>query len=150
MWRIARKENVQVVLATFPDGYYLLAGLLTSILLKLPFYTYFHNTYCENRTGISAFVANYIQLKSFKKSKRIFTMSEGMLTFYKEQYPDFGEKFQVLPHTYNELQPSILPTQRSTYVHPVRLVLSGRSINLISTPAEEYFPLFRKTLRCIN
>lgn len=125
MWRIARREKVQKILATFPDGYYLFAGLLLSIVLKLPFFTYFHNTYCENRKGISAFFAKFLQRKAFKKSIRIFTMSEGMFSFYQEKYPDFNNKFEVLPHSYNELPPFEIPKQLSKFTYPVRLVFIG-------------------------
>lgn len=149
LWMICRKQAVDKVLAVFPDGYFLLLGLIISSRLRVPFYTYFHNTYVDNRKGINKWFAKKIQALAFQKSVRIFTMSEGMDAYYKQQYPDLENKFVVLPHSHSTKTQSKKRPPLSAIHFPLRCVLIGtinqsnldatrRVLSLVANHPEEF------------
>lgn len=146
---LIKKEKPNCVLAVFPDGYYILASWIISRLLKLKMFTYFHNTYTENRYGFSKWFATKIQSLVFRDSILIFTMSEGMNDYYKEHYPEFSLKFKVLPHTFDKYPEQQLDESAIHRKAPYRLVMMGsfndsniestiRLLNLISKYPSEY------------
>ncbi len=107
MQLIQRKEKCSYVLGTYPDNYYLLAAYLIAKWNGLPFSSYFHNTYLENRPrGIHRRFAAWMQPKIFAYSDYIFVMSEGMQQYYIERYPAvLHEKFVPLIHTFSAYPP---------------------------------------------
>ena len=98
--KITRSNNVKAVLATFPDGFFLLLAFFIAKYFKIPFSSYFHNTYIENRKGLSKYFAIKIQKIIFRESRVIYVMSDGMLNFYKKYYPEYREKFKTLLHSF--------------------------------------------------
>jgi glycosyltransferase involved in cell wall biosynthesis len=140
---LVRKEKPDRILATFPDGYYLCAAWLVSRLCRIKLYSYFHNTYPENRRGFSKWFATKIQHQVFLNSKIIFLVSEGMQGFYKTNYTEFSTKFKVLPHTFEKYPEHQNPVPFSKRLPPYKLVMIGtfnhsnieatkRLLNLIS------------------
>lgn len=111
LWYILKKEKCDYVLATFPDNYYLYASYLIAKWSGLPFSSYFHNTYVENRPKgtIYGWFARLIQPKIFAYSDHIFVMSEGMQGYYEKAYPGI-DKFVPLIHTFDEWPEAETPT----------------------------------------
>ncbi|MBK7359989.1 MAG: hypothetical protein IPI45_02080 [Saprospiraceae bacterium] len=122
--RLIRNQKPTAVLACFPDPYYLIASKFAATYFKLPFYSYFHNTLVENRSGISKWIAKKIQNTVFNSSRIIFTMSTGMQSYYSKTYPQWKEKFDVLPHTFNEY-PHRTVQKSFNQNPPYKLVLIG-------------------------
>ncbi|MBP8725757.1 MAG: glycosyltransferase [Saprospiraceae bacterium] len=125
LYGIARRQKSTLVLATFPDGYYLLAAWIVARMRHLRFYTYFHNTYADNRTGIAGSLARSLQRRYFRDSARIFTMSEGMNAHFAKMYPDTVPKLEVLPHTFSAPRTTSTTTCSAELHHPCRLVFIG-------------------------
>ena len=102
VWRlrgIIRCEQCAVVLAVFPNEFYLAAAYLAALLTGAAFYPYYHNTYLENRRGVSRLFASRLQARTFT-AKVVFVMSAGMQRFLAPRYP--GVKFVPLVHTFTE------------------------------------------------
>jgi len=102
---IARKEEITDFLVTFPDEYYLILGHLSAKLLNKKLHLYFHNTYLENRNGLALTFARFYQNVVFEHCSNFFTMSEGMTTFYRRNYPGLQAKVSTLPHTFSAYLP---------------------------------------------
>lgn len=94
--RVAKQEKVSKILCIFPDDFYLYAAYRASKKLNIPLYTWFHNTYLDNYSGYRKQFAKWFQPKVFQYAKKTFVMSDGMLDYYKKQYPD--NKFETLVH----------------------------------------------------
>ncbi len=101
MTSVLKKERCNYVLGTFPTNYFCFAALLSARLCKVGFSSYFHNTLVENRKGFNKWFSNKIQRVIFEWSDNIFVMSDGMMSFYENSYPDVN-KFEVLPHTFSD------------------------------------------------
>lgn len=93
---LAIEEKATKILCVFPNDFYLYATYKVSRQLGLPLYTWFHNTYLDNYTGLRKSFAKWFQPKIFKTAQRTFVMSDGMLDFYREQYPE--QDFTTLVH----------------------------------------------------
>ncbi len=93
---IVEKEKCTKILAIFPDEFYMYAAYSVSKRLNIPFYTWFHNTYLDNRKGPLKWLAKRLQPGFFHHAKTNFVMSDGMLKFYTEKYPDIS--FKTLVH----------------------------------------------------
>jgi glycosyltransferase involved in cell wall biosynthesis len=105
--KLARQENCRLVFATFPEDHLLFAAYLTARRLNIAFYPFFHNTYRENRRGLSRVLANWIQPRVFRHAKVTFVMSEGLKSELESRYPHF--RFQTLVHTFSEEIPQFEP-----------------------------------------
>lgn len=97
---IFRKEKPSKVISVFPDNYYCLLGVIASRMSGLPYFSYFHNSYLENRKGIDKVIAKLLQPLIFNNSKLIFVISKGMKSYYVKAYPKISHKFKVLVHTF--------------------------------------------------
>lgn len=93
---LAKEENCTSILAIFPDEFYMNVAYKVSKKLNLSFYTWFHNTYLENRKGLLKMLAKRLQPHFFDHARINFVMSEGMLEFYNQKYPDYH--FRALEH----------------------------------------------------
>ncbi len=93
---VAQREKCTAVLAIFPDEFYMHAAYRVSQKLGLPFYTWFHNTYLDNRTGTLKTLAKRLQPLFFKAARINFVMSDGMNIYYKEAYSELS--FTTLTH----------------------------------------------------
>ncbi|MFZ2904629.1 MAG: hypothetical protein WAZ98_00370 [Cyclobacteriaceae bacterium] len=115
VWRgycLLRQEKPSAIVGTFPDGYFLLLSLVLARICKVPYFTYFHNTYVENRSGLNRKIALYIQQRVFDASRIIFLISDGLKEFYEEHYPQV-KRFETLEHCFNESLPQRMePEQR--------------------------------------
>ncbi|HEX5625174.1 MAG TPA: glycosyltransferase [Saprospiraceae bacterium] len=128
LWRLSRvmsNEKPDAVLATFPDGFYLLAAWMVSGWYKIPFSAYFHNSYTDNRKGFERLVAEWIQKRVFRDSQFLFTMSEGLMDHFTKHYPEVRHKFSVLPHTFNAYPDKQPISIKSNDAPPYRLILIG-------------------------
>lgn len=133
--RLIDEYDIDVVFGIFPGEFYLYASMLAAKKKNIPLYSWFHNTYRDNRTGILKLIANILQPKIFKYSKRIFNMSEGMNTFMQERYPTYAHKMEPLLHGFD------IPTISSTFnknqkKERVDFLMSG-NINHSNTDASQ-------------
>ncbi len=96
--RISKQQKCTCVLAIFPDEIYLESARVAAKKLNLPFYAYFHNTYLDNRTGFNKWMAKRIQAKVFQQAKKVYVMSEGMMTHFQKTYAH--TLFEPLVHPY--------------------------------------------------
>jgi len=124
LWRsvsLIRKNNCSTLVVVFPNEEFLLIGYLAALWTGVPMYAYFHNTYLENREGLSFYFAKWLQSRVFLKARHIFVMSEGMVELYCKNYPEL--KCSALVHSYNEDIPEFTSAPQ---VHsPLRLVICG-------------------------
>lgn len=121
---IIKKEQCDRILAIFPDEFYMYIAYRISRRMNLPFFTWFHNTYLDNRTGILKQLAKFLQPKFFSHARHNFVMSEGMKRFYHEKYPEW--QFTPLVHGFKipKLTPKSVPVQNGK----IKFLFSG-SIN---------------------
>lgn len=97
---IAVKHQVDIIVGVYPNEFYQLIGAQIALKLKKPFYSWFHNTYFDNRVGVLKFFAYFIQDYIFRSSRIIFTMSEGMNEYMSFRYPNYINKFKPLLHSF--------------------------------------------------
>jgi hypothetical protein len=95
-----RRHGCRQVMAIFPDEFYLFAGYLLSIITGDSFFSYFHNTYAENRSGLRGWFSRWLQPRVFRRSKIVYVMSDGMKEHWERLHP--GIRFEPLVHTFNE------------------------------------------------
>ena len=95
---IILEEKITHVIGVYPNPFYCHAACIAAKEMKIPFSSYFHNTYIENK-AITDPNAPKIQEEIFNNSEHIFVMSKGMQHFYEEQYQ--LKKFVPLVHTFN-------------------------------------------------
>jgi glycosyltransferase involved in cell wall biosynthesis len=120
--RLARAMQCGAVLGIFPDELSLCAGLRVARRLGVPFFPYFHNTYCENRRGLSRLLATWIQNRVFRHAQVVFVMSDGMREEWQSLYRHV--RFESLVHTFDE--PIAAPPPLPAIVGPtVRLGYLG-------------------------
>ena len=96
---IIEQENVDRILAIFPNEYYCYIAMKVSSALGIPFSIWFHNTYLENRKGVWKLMAEWLQPQLFAKAKNTFVMSEGMSAELAKIYP--SQNFEPLVHGLN-------------------------------------------------
>lgn len=96
---LAQKESCTAILCLFPDEYYLYAAYAATKKLNIPLFTWFHNTYLDNRTGVLGVLARWLQPLVFAHASMNFTMSDGMQRFFEQKYPNV--RFQVLRHCFD-------------------------------------------------
>jgi len=121
---LAQSEQCTAILAIFPDEFYMYAAYKVSKKLNLPFYTWFHNTYLDNREGIFKTLAKRLQPRFFAHAHTNFVMSDGMLNFFNEKYPE--HYFRTLQHGFQI--PNVTYTPYSPIRSKIRFMYSG-SIN---------------------
>lgn len=97
--RVFRKTKCQQVLAVYPNEIYTFMALIVARWHDVPFYSYFHNTYLDNRSGIKRLFANWLQPKIFRNSRVVFVMSDGMKEVMEREYPN--ERFVSLVHSFH-------------------------------------------------
>jgi len=95
---IIQTEKITHVIGVYPNPFYCHAACIAAKEMNIPFSSYFHNTYIENKAIIDP-QAPKIQEEIFANSEHIFVMSKGMQRFYEEQYQ--LKKFVPLVHTFN-------------------------------------------------
>ncbi|MFZ1424549.1 MAG: glycosyltransferase [Saprospiraceae bacterium] len=125
LFKLAKTEKPVAILTSFPDAFFLFASWLVARFFKIKLFSYFHNTYVDNRHGFSKWIAEKIQSKVFSDSSLIFVMSDGMKDYYKLQYPEYAQKIATLPHTFD-----VYPKDPDSKVNfkstpPFRLILIG-------------------------
>ncbi|MDX1964654.1 MAG: hypothetical protein SFX18_16005 [Pirellulales bacterium] len=98
--RVILQNGCQAIFCNFPDELLLFSAYLAAEWTQLPLYTFFHNTYRENRTGWRRWIADYLQPRVFARSEQVFVMSAGMQRGLEKLYP--GQAFTPLVHTFAE------------------------------------------------
>ncbi len=97
--KLIQEESIKHVIGVYPNPFYCLAACQAAKELKIPFSSYFHNTYTEN-VAITDPKAEEIQAEIFDYSTNIFVMSKGMQRFYENKYQ--LDKFIPLVHTFDK------------------------------------------------
>jgi len=120
LW-LVREHRCTAILVVFPREEFLLAGYLVAVLTRTKLYPYFHNTYLENRVGLSRHFARWLQARVFARAAHVFVMSDGMKELYSERHPHL--QCSALPHTFNEVVPSFTPPPEPTSI--LRVVICG-------------------------
>ncbi len=107
--RLARVHRCASIVCVFPNEEYLLAGYVTALLSRTPFFPYFHNTFVEQYppNTLRRRWANWLQAKVFAKAAHVLVMSEGMMELYRERYPSL--RCSPLLHSFNEDIPEFAP-----------------------------------------
>jgi glycosyltransferase involved in cell wall biosynthesis len=124
LWRsvsLATKFQCSTLLAVFPNEEFLLVGYLTAVWTGVPLFAYFHNTYVENRRGLSLRFAHWLQARVFSRSQHVFVMSDGMVELYRTRYPHL--QCSALVHSFNEEIPEFVSLPQAHT--PLRLVVCG-------------------------
>ena len=120
LWLVWR-YRCTAVLVVFPREEFLLVGYLAATWSGAKLFPYFHNTYVENRRGLSLHFARWLQARVFTKASHVFVMSEGMVELYRERYPHL--RCSALPHSFNEALPDFTPPPEPRF--PPRFVICG-------------------------
>ncbi len=120
LW-LVEKYKCTTILVVFPREEFLFVGYLAAVWTGAQLVPYFHNTYVENRRGLSLRVARWLQARVFTKAAHVFVMSEGMVELYHERYPHL--KCSALPHSFNEALPDFTPPPGPR--SPPRFVICG-------------------------
>ena len=82
LW-IVWSRHIDRILAVFPEGQFLFAGYIVAVMTGRPLYLYFHNTYCENRRGLSRGFARWLQRLAHSAGQSMFSSSSrGMSELY--------------------------------------------------------------------
>jgi len=131
---LIKSYNISHLFGVFPNEFYLFAAAKVAAKLNLPFYSWFHNTYLDNKSGVERIIARLVQPYIFKESKVIFTMSEGMTNYMRKKYPKFDSRFDSLLHGFDFTMPETVPNLEIN--HPVRFLLTG-NINHSNKDATE-------------
>lgn len=118
---LVRKYRCTAIVVVFPHEAFLLAGYLAARWTGAKLFPYFHNTYAENRRGLSGRVARWLQARVLKHAAHVLLMSEGMVRLFRDRYPEV--KCSALPHCYNGVQPVFAPPPEPR--SPPRFVISG-------------------------
>jgi glycosyltransferase involved in cell wall biosynthesis len=118
---LIRRYRCDRILCIFPKEEYLCAAYLAAKITGAKFYPYFHNTYLENRKGVSRLFARWLQPRVFEQADHVLVMSEGMAQLYRERYP--GLKCGPLVHPFNGPIPEFEDPPRPE--SPFRFVISG-------------------------
>ncbi len=100
--KIVKKEEITDIIVTFPEEYYFKLGCDCADLCNLTLHLYFHNTYSEQGNSWMSKKAIKIQTDAFEKAKNIYTISDGLNGYYKNEYPTIQDKFISLPHTFSD------------------------------------------------
>jgi hypothetical protein len=119
--RLARRYQCKILLVVFPNEEFLLAGYLTARWTGAKLYPYFHDTFVENRKGLSLHFARWLQARVFSKAAHVFVMSEGMAELYHERYPDL--QCSPLVHSFSEPIPDFAPPPEPG--SPLRFIICG-------------------------
>ena len=120
---IIRKHDINAVLGVFPDEFYTYTAMKSAKMNEIHFYSWFHNTYLDNRKGVLWMLAQYIQPRIFKNSIKIFTMSDGMKEFFIERYPGHLSKFHTLLHGFQTTDK--YRNSKAVLNNPLKFLLSG-------------------------
>lgn len=94
--KIVKSEGVSKILCIYPNEHYMYVCYKVSKALGIPMYSWFHNTYLDNVTGLFRKLATVLQPKFFSHCQVNFVMSDGMRNYYKEAYPNIT--FRTLVH----------------------------------------------------
>lgn len=116
-------DKPMYVLSVYPLDFDLILGLLIAKKLRIPYFTWFHNTYTENNKGFYKFVAKGIQNWVFRNSKVNFVMSDGLLRHYRINYPNYRFETLVHPFYFDKNEPNA--TTVSTNKNKISLCFTG-------------------------
>lgn len=94
---LAINENSKSIMCFYPDEIYLIASSIAAKKLGIPIYPYFHNLFFENKSGIPALLARFVQKRIFTQAPWVYLISKGLLNEIAKGYPNTD--FRVLTHT---------------------------------------------------
>jgi glycosyltransferase involved in cell wall biosynthesis len=99
--RSLRAAGASVVMGTFPNDVYLVAGFLAARSLQLPFYAHMHDLWVENTSPQSpgGRFAEKWEPVILSEATRVVCMTEAMQQHYAAKY---GIKTELIPHCVRE------------------------------------------------
>ncbi len=119
--KIVLDEQCDCILAIFPDELFMYCAYSVSQDLGLPFFTWFHNTYLDNRRGVLKLLAHFLQPKFFLSATCNFVISDGLRRFYEGRYP--STDFVTLLHGFDVPKRNFIPYELPS--EKVRFLFSG-------------------------
>ena len=103
-------KNTETILAIYPNNIFLILGYIISILKGKKLNIWMHNLYADNTSTYTKFIHNKIEKLIFKKSKKIFVISEALKNHYEIKYQ--LNNIHILRHGFK--RSSISPLQTFT------------------------------------
>jgi hypothetical protein len=105
--RIVKRLRPRVIVAVYPDYYFLNAVQAAAKTTRTPWMAYLHDTVAEAMSHTPlAKEAEKVQKQTFAEASNILVMSRGMADLYKKKY---GLATTPLEHTYPETVTDTLP-----------------------------------------
>jgi glycosyltransferase involved in cell wall biosynthesis len=105
--RLVRQQRCNTLIAVFPIEEFLLVAYLAAVITGATLIPYFHNTFSENRTGLSGCFARWLQARVFARAAHVFVISDGLLELFRARYPHL--KCSTLPHMCEAAVPEFTP-----------------------------------------
>ena len=121
LWR--HKLRFDRVLVIYPDSRFLIIGFLVCKVCRVPFNVWFHNSYADNRSGLSRRVARIWERSICRSAEIVYCISDVLTYHFRTKYPEIEVK------TLRHCAPSdlVVNTVRE-YQRPIvrrKLALSG-------------------------
>jgi glycosyltransferase involved in cell wall biosynthesis len=86
------------IIAIFPDEFFVAAARVVAKRRGLPFFPYFHNTYCDNRTGLSRIFGKGIESRIIRDADAVIVLTSALEDHFQARYPE--ARFELLPHSF--------------------------------------------------
>lgn len=104
---LIERKRARVLVAVYPDYYFLRAAREAAQITGVPWIAYFHDTLVEHQSrNYLAKRARTLQQQVFDEAARILVMSQGMAELFRSKY---GVACTPVEHTYPEPIPRTLP-----------------------------------------
>lgn len=96
--RVSEQSGRGPIVAIFPDELHLLAAHAVAARRGLPFFPYFHNTYVDNRSGLSRFFGKSLEKRIMRDAQCVLVLTDALEEHFRARYPQ--AHFEVLPHSF--------------------------------------------------
>tara|TARA_Y100000996_G_scaffold396496_1_gene362647 strand:+ start:14981 stop:16108 length:1128 start_codon:yes stop_codon:yes gene_type:complete len=135
LYQIQKKEKFDSILTLYPDDLYLSASLILSYISNIKLFTWFHNTYADQKDGFNKIFANTLEKAVISRSIKIFGISEAVTKHFKSKYK--SKSVSTVRHPFKI--PDLKKNKASTHGEKKLFLING-SIN--SSCIEAYKSLF--------
>ena len=96
--RVSAETGRGPIVAVFPDEFYASAARAVAKRRGLPFFPYFHNTYTDNRTGLSRVFGKGKEAAIMRDAECVMVLTSALEQHFHSRYPQ--KKFVVVPHSF--------------------------------------------------
>lgn len=134
--RISEQTGRGPIVAVFPDEFHLAAAHAVASRRGLPFFPYFHNTYVDNRTGVSRQLGKALEARVMRDAESAMVLTSALEDHYRARYPE--ARLEVLPHSFAFESMNESATRRSE--GEVRIGILG---NINHSNMDAFLRLFR-------